>query len=78
MSQVTCGGCAATWSGASRAHCSGCHRTFSGLSLFDQHRRRSLCADPAELLDRGEPLRLLEGVWHGREASEIERARLYR
>jgi hypothetical protein len=52
----------------SQAHCSVCHETFAGPTLFDAHRRGTVdtryCLDPAEMTDRGEPLRKDDrGVW---------------
>ena len=52
----------------SQAHCSVCHETFAGPTLFDAHRRGTVearyCLDPAEMTDRGIPLRRdAYGVW---------------
>jgi hypothetical protein len=61
---ATCGGCDTRWSGLAIAHCGGCHHTFSGVTLFDLHRRRSRCTDPAAIRHKGEPLvRSDVGVW---------------
>lgn len=62
-----CPRCDNTWTGLSACHCSVCHRTLSGIRLFDSHRRRDTCVDPATLHVQGEPLRLVEGVWRGPE-----------
>jgi hypothetical protein len=59
----TCGTCDTTWTGLAPCHCGACHHTFSGISLFDLHRRGSVCADPSELLVGGDALRLIGGVW---------------
>lgn len=57
---IRCPRCEATWTGLSVCHCSACHRTFSGIGLFDKHRRRDACVDPAEM--PGE-LRLVDEIW---------------
>ena len=62
-----CGGCDNHWTGISRCHCSRCHLTFSGIGLFDAHQRGGQCIDPAEMDVKGDPLRLLNGVWSGPE-----------
>jgi hypothetical protein len=61
----TCGGCADRWSGLSRAHCGACHRTFNGSGLFDKHRQRGRCVDPAELLLNSgyRAMYQTDGVW---------------
>ncbi len=48
--QIRCR-CGAAWMGPVRAHCGSpdCHRTFDDAELFDAHRRRGRCTDPAEL-----------------------------
>ena len=76
--RITCGGCSATWTGLSRAHCSGCHLTWSSVSLFDRHHRYVKCQDPAEMIERGESLRLIDGVWFPPEADEEARERFAR
>lgn len=56
VSQVQCGGCQNTWTGASACHCSACHRTFTGISAFDIHRTGGQCNEPTELFTKnGEP-----------------------
>lgn len=57
---IKCPRCDATWTGLSVCHCSGCHHTFSGIGLFDKHRRRDQCVDPATM---GGELRLVDGIW---------------
>jgi hypothetical protein len=80
---ITCSGCPAQWTGASRAHCSGCHRTFSGATLFDAHRSprgpRGTCLDPATLtVTDGSPrMRLRDGIWAGPEMDEAAKARRF-
>ena len=62
----TCGGCDNTWTGLTMCHCARCHRTFSGIRLFDTHQTRAAkCLDPLMLSVKGEPLRLVNGVWRG-------------
>ncbi|MGH3631247.1 MAG: hypothetical protein ACRDRL_27865 [Sciscionella sp.] len=69
--RITCGRCAAAWTGISRAHCGACHRTFASVSLFDAHRHphgeHGGCVDPASLRSHGQPLRLTGVMWHGPE-----------
>lgn len=60
----------------SRAHCSGCHLTWSSATLFDTHRRYGKCNPPEEIRERGEPLRLVGGIWCPPEVDEETRARM--
>ncbi len=46
---ITCGGCAADWAGADRAHCGACHVTFDSLVLYDLHRDGRHCLRPQVL-----------------------------
>jgi hypothetical protein len=59
MPELTCGGCAVTWTGSSRCHCSACHRTFGGVGGFDAHRVRDGCVDPQAKAMVRNP----QGVW---------------
>lgn len=65
--RYSCGGCANTWTGLNTCHCGSCHKTLSGVALFDKHRRlrgeTGYCVDPATMTERGQPLRLVDGVW---------------
>jgi len=72
--KVYCASCSAVWTAISRiCHCGACHETFSTVSLFDMHRLRGDCLDPAGLTrgseskDAGEPLmrRDKRGIWVG-------------
>jgi hypothetical protein len=80
---ITCSGCPAQWTGASRTHCSGCHRTSSGLTLFDAHRSprgdHGTCLDPATLTaaDGSPRMRLRDGIWSGPEMDEAAKARRF-
>lgn len=73
MTQLTShGACGKTWKqrGNTTGHCAACHETFEGLGLFDAHQRlsqtgRVICAVPAAMVYRGEPLRLVDGTWRG-------------
>jgi hypothetical protein len=47
--RIRCGGCAATWAGADRAHCASCHRTFDTVPLWDTHRADGRCVHPRQL-----------------------------
>jgi hypothetical protein len=47
--RIVCGGCAAEWAGADRAHCAGCHVTFDSIVLFDVHREGEGCLRPQVL-----------------------------
>jgi hypothetical protein len=66
------GACGKTWHqrGNLTGHCGGCHETFEGLRVFDSHQRIDggvvTCLDPATVMDRGVPLRLIDGTWRGR------------
>lgn len=74
---ATCGGCDARWTAPSIAHCGGCHETFSGVGLFDVHRRRSHCTDPATIKIKGELVtRRDTGVWHAPAKTPEEVARM--
>ncbi|MFK4760324.1 hypothetical protein ACI3KS_05250 [Microbacterium sp. ZW T5_45] len=57
--------CGKSWKqrGNRTGHCSGCHQTFEGVTLFDQHRRGGVCADPRSLTAEGLPL-IFDGT-HG-------------
>ncbi|WP_442410520.1 FDXHR family putative zinc-binding protein [Mycobacterium sp.] len=46
---ITCVRCDTRWTGLNTCHCGKCHRTFTGISAFDEHRRNSVCLDPATL-----------------------------
>ena len=50
--------------------------TWSSVSLFDRHRRYGKCHAPGEVRERGEPLRLVGGVWFPPEVDEETRARM--
>lgn len=73
--KATCSKCPAEWTGATMCHCSACHETFTGITLFDAHRIRGACADPAAVLcgpktaRAGESLmrRDSRGVWRTAE-----------
>jgi hypothetical protein len=77
---ASCGGCEARWRGIGQAHCAACHRSFSAVSLFDRHRRRDVCLDPLDIRDRDgyAAMRLVDGVWRGREMADEQRARFDR
>lgn len=64
---VQCAGCDTEWTGLGKCHCGAreCHRTFSGVTLFDLHRSRGKCVDPATLRTKdGKPLAFLVlGIW---------------
>ncbi len=47
--RIVCGGCAAEWAGADRAHCAGCHVSFDSIVLFDVHREGGGCLRPQVL-----------------------------
>ncbi len=47
--RIVCGGCAAEWAGAERAHCAGCHVSFDSIVLFDVHREGGGCLRPQVL-----------------------------
>ncbi len=47
--RIGCGGCAAEWAGADRAHCAGCHVSFDSIVLFDVHREGGGCLRPQVL-----------------------------
>lgn len=70
---ITCGGCAAEWTGAGKCHCSGCHETFSGIGLFDRHRSRygehGSCKSPADLPG----IELRDGVWSYPQMTEQDK-----
>lgn len=74
---ASCGGCEARWRGTAQAHCGACHRSFNSVSAFDQHRRRDTCLDPLDVRDRDgyAAMRLIDGVWRGREMPDEQRAR---
>lgn len=68
------GACEKTWQqrGNRTGHCAACHETFEGLAVFDAHRRLNdtgtrICTDPALVMFRKEPLRLVDGTWRGPE-----------
>ncbi|HEY1971960.1 MAG TPA: hypothetical protein VGH89_28655 [Pseudonocardia sp.] len=70
--RVSC--CAASWVGADRAHCcrrtGGCGRVFDNVRLFDQHRARYGCLDPADL-----GLTSMDGVWRAVLEQPVPRPR---
>ena len=79
------GACGKTWKqrGNRTGHCSGCHQTFEGLALFDAHQRLRpdgsvICADPATMLFRHQPLRLVDGTWRGPEMPKTAVSRFQR
>lgn len=55
--------CGFTWVGADRAHCcartGGCSQVFDDARLFDAHRKRDVCVDPATL----DLARTRNGIW---------------
>lgn len=66
------GACGKTWKqrGNITGHCSGCHETFEGEHLFDAHRHyldeaqtERGCKDPATMIYRKYPLKLVNGSW---------------
>ncbi len=68
------GACGKTWvqRGNRTGHCGGCHETFEGIALFDAHQSLNpdgsvICADPAQMTYRKQPLRLVDGTWRGPE-----------
>lgn len=48
---IGCSGCTTRWSGIGKAHCAACHRTFTTAKLFDRHRTKFECVDPASLVN---------------------------
>ncbi|SNS54676.1 hypothetical protein SAMN04488107_2960 [Geodermatophilus saharensis] len=49
--------CGRLWTGLAQAHCPTCHEHFSSASLFDRHRPRGVCVQPATARRaNGEPL----------------------
>lgn len=77
---ASCGGCEATWRGLHQTHCGACHRSFNSVSAFDMHRRRDVCLDPIDIRDRDgyAAMRLIEGMWRGREMANEQRTRFGR
>jgi hypothetical protein len=64
--------CGKRWKqrGNRTGHCAKCHETFEGISTFDQHQRMNddgsvTCLDPAKVMLRKQPLRLVDGTWRG-------------
>jgi hypothetical protein len=75
MSAVTTHGvCGKSWTQRvdRTGHCAKCHETFEGLALFDAHQAIQpdgsvICHDPAVMVFREAPLRLVGGMWRGQE-----------
>jgi hypothetical protein len=73
---VSHGACGKTWRqvGDRTSHCAGCCQTFASLTLFEAHRSRNRCVDPAEITHRGQLLAQdVLGVWFS--PGERDRAR---
>jgi hypothetical protein len=62
--RITCGGCAADWAGADRAHCPICHVTFDSSALYDDHRDGGRCLRPRAL----GLVATKNGIWGSRAA----------
>lgn len=57
---MSCTGDCRRATGKRHAHCGSCHQTFAGVTLFDDHRKGGMCADPLMI-----GMRKRNGVWHG-------------
>lgn len=80
-SQITCGGCDASWTALGAAHCAACHTLYATPGLFDLHRSQhgehGACLDPATVKNKGVPLLFFrDGMWRGPEMTPKETARM--